>query len=215
MLTQTILEAARPTSVRGVDPAEGFVEFARDRVRDSRVAFEVANAQQLPGDDSSYDFSVSGLVLNFVPNPSGALDEMRRVTRAGGLVAAYVWDYAEGMELMRHFWDAATELDRNAATLDEAVRSPICNPEPLRDLWAEASLHDVIVERIDIDTEFRDFDDYWSPFLGGQGPAPSYTMSLDERAREALKSLLRQKLPAKEDGSIPLRARAWCVQGQI
>jgi SAM-dependent methyltransferase len=198
-----------------VDPAEGFVEFASERVHDPRVAFDVAKAHQLPGDDGSYDFSVSGLVLNFVPNPSGALHEMRRVTRTGGLIAAYVWDYAKGMELMRYFWNAATELDGNAATLDEGIRSPICNPETLSALWAEAPLHDVIVEPIDIDTVFRDFDDYWSPFLGGQGPAPSYTMSLDEPAREELKSLLRQQLPTKDDGSIPLRARAWCVQGRI
>jgi SAM-dependent methyltransferase len=175
----------------------------------------VANAHQLPDDDGSFDYTVSGLVLNFVRNPAGALDEMRRVTRAGGLIAAYVWDYAEGMELMRYFWDAATELDPHAATLDEGVLSPICRPEPLHDLWAEASLHDVTVVPIDIDTVFRDFDDYWLPFLGGQGPAPRYTMSLDETARDELKTLLRRQLPTKDDGSIPLRARAWGVQARI
>ena len=215
VLSQTILETARPSLVRGVDPAEGFVGFARDRVRDPRVAFEVANANQLPGDDGSFDYTVSGLVLNFVSNRAGALDEMRRVTRAGGLIAAYVWDYAEGMELMRYFWDAAIELDGHAATLDEGVLSPICKPEPLRSLWVEASLNDVSVVPIDIDTVFRDFDDYWSPFLGGQGPAPSYTMSLDESARDELKALLRRKLPTGDDGSIELRARAWGVKGRV
>jgi SAM-dependent methyltransferase len=215
VLTQTILEAARPSLVRGVDPAEGFVGFARDRVRDPRVAFEVANALQLPGDDGSFDYTVSGLVLNFVTNPAGALDEMRRVTRAGGVIAAYVWDYAEGMELMRYFWDAAIELDRRAATFDEGGRFTICQPEPLLSLWAGVSLHDVTVVPIDIDTVFRDFDDYWLPFLGGQGSAPSYTMSLDESARDELKALLRRKLPTGNDGSIELRARAWGVQGRI
>ena len=214
-LTQTILGAALPTLVRGVDPSEGFIGFARDRLSDPRVTFEVANAHQLPDHDASYDYTVSGLVLNFVPNTSAALDEMRRVTRVGGLVAAYVWDYADGMELMRYFWDAATELDRGAATLDEGIRFPICKPEPLRNLWEDASIHDVAVVPIDIETLFRDFDDYWSPFLGGQGPAPSYTMSLDEPARDELKSLLRRQLPTKKDGSIQLRARAWGVQGRI
>jgi len=118
------------------------------------------------------------------------------------------------MELMRYFWDAATELDRHAASLDEGVRFAICRPEPLHSLWEQAALHEVVVVPIDIDTVFRDFDDYWSPFLGGQGPAPSYMMSLGESARDELKTLLRRRLPLKDDGSIRLRARAWGVRGR-
>ena len=214
-LTETILRTARPSSVRGVDSSDGFVGFARDRITDPRAEFEVADAVHLPGDDGSRDYTVSGLVLNFVPNQAGALDEMRRVTREGGLIAAYVWDYAEGMELMRYFWDAAAELDPGAASLDEGPLFPICNPEPLRSLWEQAALHDVSVVPIDIDTTFKDFDDYWSPFLGGQGPAPSYTMALGESARHELKTLLRERLPVEVDGSVRLRARAWAVRGRV
>jgi SAM-dependent methyltransferase len=212
-LTEAILKAARPSSVRGVDPSEDYLRLARSRVTDLRAEFEVAEARHLPGDRGAYDYAVSALVLNFVPNQAGALDEMKRVTRTGGLIGAYVWDYAEGMELMVHFWGAAADLDRNAASLDEGVRFPICNPERLRLLWEQAALHEVTVVPIEIDTIFRDFDDYWSPFLGGQGPAPSYTMSLEESARDELKSLLRRRLPFEEDGSIRLRARAWAVRG--
>jgi len=212
-LSETILGAARPSSVHGVDPSEEYVGFARNRITDERVEFEVADAHSLPGDGNAYDCTVSGLVLNFVPAPADALDEMKRVTRVGGLIAAYVWDYADGMELMRYFWDAAAELDRNAAPLDEGVRFPICKPEPLRSLWEKSSLHEVTVVPIDIDTVFRDFDDYWSPFLGGQGPAPSYTMSLEESTRDELRTLLRKRLPVKDNGSIHLRARAWGVRG--
>jgi SAM-dependent methyltransferase len=214
-LTETILRTARPSSVSGVDSSDGFVGFARDRITDPRAEFEVADAVHLPGDDGSRDYTVSGLVLNFVPNQAGALDEMRRVTREGGLIAAYVWDYAEGMELMRYFWDAAAELDPGAASLDEGPLFPICNPEPLRSLWEQAALHDVSVVPIDIDTTFKDFDDYWSPFLGGQGPAPSYTMALGESARHELKTLLRERLPVEVDGSVRLRARAWAVRGRV
>ena len=140
---------------------------------------------------------------------------MKRVTSPGGSIAAYVWDYLDGMEMMRHFWDAATELDEGAASLDEGVRFPICNPEPLRSLWEEAGLDDVAVAPIETDTVFRDFDDLWTPFLGGQGPAPTYTMSLDEPARDALRELLRERLPVEPDGSIHLRARAWGVRGVV
>lgn len=213
-LSETILGAARPSSIRGVDSSEDYVSFARNRISDERAEFEVADAHHLPSDGDTYDYTVSGLVLNFVPNPASALDEMKRVTRSGGVIAAYVWDYADGMELMRYFWDAAAELDRNAESLDEGVRSPICKPDPLRSLWEEAALHQVTALPIDIDTVFRDFDDYWSPFLGGQGPAPSYTMSLGESARDELRTVLRKRLPVKVDGSIHLRARAWGVRGK-
>jgi hypothetical protein len=136
---------------------------------------------------------------------------MARVVRAEGVVAAYVWDYADGMELMRRFWDAAAVLDPAAAALDEGRRFPLCRPEPLAALFADAGLRDVDVRPIDIATPFRDFDDYWSPFLGGQGPAPGYAMALDEERRASLRERLRATLPAAADGSIALTARAWAV----
>ena len=214
-LTETILEKAQPQSVHGIDRSQEFVSFTRAQISDPRAEFSVADAQDIPGDAGAYDCTVSALVLNFVPEPAVALAEMKRVTSPGGSIAAYVWDYLDGMEMMRHFWDAATELDEGAASLDEGVRFPICNPEPLRSLWEEAGLDDVAVAPIETDTVFRDFDDLWTPFLGGQGPAPTYTMSLDEPARDALRELLRERLPVEPDGSIHLRARAWGVRGVV
>lgn len=184
-LTEAILHAAGPAAVHGVDPSPEYVSFARARLTDGPVEFAVGDAQHLPGNAGQYDYTVSGLVLNFVPDPGGALREMKRVTREGGRIAAYVWDYSEGMEIIRYFWDAATELDPNAASLDEGARFPICRPEPLRALWSEAALQDVTVTPIEIEAGFDDFDDYWAPFLGAQGPAPTYTMSLEGSAREA------------------------------
>jgi SAM-dependent methyltransferase len=156
---------------------------------------------------------VSGLVLNFVARAETALAEMARVTRPGGTVAAYVWDYAEGMQLMRHFWDAAGVLDPKAKELDEARRFWLCKPEPLSWLFLSAGLEDVEVRAIEVPTYFRDFDDYWSPFLGGQGPAPSYAMSLSEERRSELRQRIRAGLPSDSEGGIPLSARAWAVRG--
>ena len=213
-LTQTILAHAGPRSVKGVDPSPGFIEYAKARVTSGRASFEVGDAQSLPLDTASVDAAVSGLVLNFVPQPHRAITEMVRVTRHGGVTAAYVWDYAGKMELMRYFWDAAVALDPTAYELDEGRRSPICQPHPLTELFAQAGLHDVEVRPIDIPTNFRDFDDYWSPFLGGQGPAPGYAMSLDEARRDVLRDRIRSKLPIAEDGAIHLIARAWAVRGR-
>jgi hypothetical protein len=138
---------------------------------------------------------------------------MARVA-AGGNVAAYVWDYAGRMELMRHFWDAATELDPSAGALDEGARFGLCQPDRLEELWRDAGLTEVACRAIDVPTVFRDFDDYWSPFLGGQGPAPGYAMSLDDEARTRLRENLRARLPVGDDGTIRLVARAWAVRGR-
>jgi hypothetical protein len=129
-------------------------------------------------------------------------------------VAAYVWDYAGRMELMRYFWDAAVALDPGAGPLDEGVRFPICTPERFEALWRDAGLVDVVSRALDVPTVFRDFDDYWSPFLGGQAPAPSYCMSLDEDRRSGLRERIRERLPNAPDGSISLVARAWAVKGR-
>ena len=144
-----------------------------------------------------------------------ALAEMARVTGAGGTIAAYVWDYAGGMELMRKFWDAAVELDPAAARLDEGPRFPLCRPEALENLFSGAGLSEVEVTPIDIPTQFANFEDYWRPFLGGQGPAPAYAMSLDEAARTRLRDRIRARLPLEADGSIPLTARAWAVRAAV
>src|SRR5918994_646421 len=194
-LTESILTVAAPEEVVGIDPSPAFVAFASDRVRDTRVEFEVGDAQALQGDSATFDASVAGLVLNFVPEPEGAVSEMARVTRPGGVVAAYVWDYAGGMRMMRHFWDAAVELDPAAGELDEGRRFPLCAPEPLVDLWERSGLGKAEVRAIDVPTVFRDFEDYWSPFLGGQAPAPGYAMSLNQERRAALRVRIRARLP--------------------
>jgi SAM-dependent methyltransferase len=212
-LTRAILALAQPKHVESVDPSAGFIEHARRSTPDARVAWSVGDARQLPVATASADVAVAGLVLNFVPGPVDAVREMARATRAGGTVAAYVWDYAERMQMMRVFWDAAAALDPAAAALDEGARFPLCRPGPLVQLFGDAGLHDVEVRAIDIETNFVNFDDFWSPFLGGQGPAPAYAMSLDEERRSALRERVRSALPVAADGTIRLIARAWAVRG--
>jgi SAM-dependent methyltransferase len=168
----------------------------------------------LPFGDEMFSAVVSGLALNFIPTPDVALAEMVRVARRGGVVAAYVWDYASQMQMMRVFWDGAVELDPAIAENDEGRRFPICKPEPLTTLFKGAGLTGVEVRAIDATTHFRDFDDYWLPFLGGQGPAPTYVTSLTEERRTALRENIRSKLPVAPDGTISLIARAWTVRGR-
>ncbi|MGH7732020.1 MAG: class I SAM-dependent methyltransferase [Candidatus Eiseniibacteriota bacterium] len=210
-LTETVLRLASPREALGIDPSPGFVAHAGRTV--GRARFEIGDARALAAADGSFDAVVSGLVLNFVPRPDRALAEMARVTRAGGVVAFYVWDYAGEMQCMRRFWDAATALDPGALDLDESRRFPICRPEPLERLAREAGLRDVVIRAIDARTRFASFDDYWDPFLGGQGPAPGYAVSLDEERGAALRARLLDRLPIAADGSIDLVARAWAARG--
>ena len=212
-LTQTILQFTAPRAVKGLDSAEGYLAFVRSKIPDPLAAFQLGDAQALPVDTAACDAVVSGFLLNFVPQPGQAVKEMARSARPGGCVAAYVWDYGSKMQFMRHFWNAAAALDPSAAGLDEGRRFPLCNPTPLADLFLSAGLTNVEVLPIDIWTVFKDFDDYWSPFLGSQGPAPGYAASLSESARSALRERLRLSLPFALDGSIPLMARAWAVRG--
>lgn len=214
-VTQVILAVCEPRAVRGVDPSAGFIEYARARTSSPLASFTVGDAQGMPVGRASFDAAVAGLVLNFVPQPSRAVAEMARAVRPGGTVAAYVWDYAGKMELMRYFWDAAVALDASAFDLDEGRRFPVCAPAPLGDLFKDAGLREVEVRPMDVATRFRDFDDYWSPFLGGQAPAPGYAMSLGEERRRALREHIRSRLPIANDGSIALIARAWAVRGRV
>ena len=130
-------------------------------------------------------------------------------------MGGYVWDYAGEMQLMRHFWDAAVALDADARELDEGRRFPIADPGPLSELFRGAGLSRVETRAIDVATVFKDFDDYWSPFLGGQAPAPGYCMSLSEDRRAELRERIRADLPIGADGSIALIARAWAVRGTV
>ncbi|GAA4171888.1 class I SAM-dependent methyltransferase [Phytohabitans flavus] len=214
-LSATVLTLTDPAEVTGVDPSDGFLATAHAQVADPRVSLMAGDARALPLPPARFDAVVSGLALNFVPEPAQAAAECARVAAPGAVVAAYVWDYAEGMELMRQFWDAAAALDAASVELDEGRRFPICRPGPLRALWTDAGLADVSVEAIDIPTVFISFEDYWEPFLGGQGAAPAYAVSLGEERRAAVRDLLRDRLPSNPDGAIVLSARAWAVRGHV
>lgn len=215
VLSLSILNKTAPQEILAVDASEAFIVFAQQTHPDPRLRFQVGDARKLPAETGYFDVVVSGLALNFIPDPHVALTEMARTTRAGGVVAIYVWDYAEKMQMLRYFWDAVRVIDPAAKDLDEGVRFPLCQPAALEALFQEAGLKQVEVGAIDVPTVFRDFDDYWLPFLGGQGPAPGYVMSLSHEQRTALEERLRTMLPVRSDGAIALMARAWSVRGSV
>jgi SAM-dependent methyltransferase len=214
-LSGEILRRSAPAALVGVDPSAAFVAYALATIGDPRAGFLVGSASALPVANRWADAVVAGLVLNFVPDIRAALHEMARVASPRAVVGGYVWDYADGMQLIRRFFDAAVELDPAAVAQDEGVRFPICAPGPLGDAFKSAGLERVAVRSIEVATVFSDFDDYWTPFLNGVGPARGYVVGLDEGSRAELCERLRATLPTEADGSIHLMARAWAVRGSV
>jgi len=212
-LTATIQRTCAPASIVACDQSAAFVEHARSRLADPRVSFVTASADALPNRNTGFDVVVSGLVLNFIAEPRAALAAMRERLRPGGLVGAYVWDYSGGIEFLRYFWEAASSSDRAASGADESHRFADWQPSHVAALFRAAGLVAVETATLAIPTHFANFGDYWQPFLGGTGPAPSYVAALTDLQRNSLEARLRARLPSADDGSIRLQARAFAIRG--
>jgi SAM-dependent methyltransferase len=211
-LTATILERADPSSVLGVEPSAGFLTSARENVTDPRATFRHGSTEALAG--QHLDVVVAGLVLNFLPDVDSALTDFVQAV-PGGTVAAYVWDYQDGNQMLARFWRAATEVAGHPVTAAENTSFALFQPAGLTDTWERAGLREVATGALEIEMVFADFDDYWSPFLGGQGPAPSYAATLDEHELGLVREALREDLAPDADGRIRLTARAWAVRGEV
>lgn len=210
-LSEAVLSTQNPSGLVAIDQSEGFVNSSQQRLGNSAHC-EVGDAMDMSLQDSSFDYVISGLVLNFIPEPEKALREMKRVAAPDGVVAIYIWDYSGKMEFLKYFWDAVVALDPKASDLHEGTRFPNANADGLKRLFDNAKLPNTTVESLEVETNFVNFDDYWKPFLGGQGPAPTYVLSLSESDRNRLRDNLYDKLPIREDGSISMIARAWAAK---
>ncbi len=210
------LEAAAPSSeVTGVDPSEGFIGSAKKNAKSARMHFEVGDAQALQFKDASFDQTMALLVMNFVPDHTKAIGEMRRVTRPQGVVSACVWDYNAGMQMLRFFWDEVVALDPAMAPKDER-HMKLSREGQLGELWKKAGLVNVQEKPVVIEQPFASFDDYWGAFKRGAGPGGAYVVSLSDERRRELEARMRKRLLGdREDGAFVLKAQAWCVRGEV
>jgi SAM-dependent methyltransferase len=214
-LTAAVAKIAPSSHIVGIDPAAAYVALAQSQHGSTLVRFEVGDAQQMRFENAMFDRTLSLLVVNFIPDVRRALGEMRRVTKPKGTVAAAVWDYGDGMEMLRAFWDEAVALTPTNAAKDER-NMPLCRRGDLETLWREQGLQAVVEEELTIETRFASFDDFWTPFLQKQGPAGAYAASLSAESLEALRARLRRRLLGTgPDKAIVLHARAWVVRGTI
>jgi SAM-dependent methyltransferase len=212
-LSEAIEQNCKPKNLTCVDPSESFIEKVKQRISITGD-FRVSSVENLPFENKSFEIIVSGLALNFFPNLDSALSELKRVSKQHGVIAAYVWDYSDRMDFLRLFWDAAYHIDLKSRELDEGLRFPICDSENLINLFESANLMEVESAKLDIDTDFKNFDDYWNPFLGGQGPAPSYLASLNSELQKVLKNNIKERIRFEFDGSFKLLGRAIAIKGK-
>jgi len=214
-LASTLEASMTSSEVVGIDPSEGFIGYAKKNAKSGRVRFEVGDAQALRYKDASFDQTMALLVMNFVPDHNKAIGEMRRVTRPQGVVSACVWDYNAGMEMLRFFWDEVVALDPAMAPKDER-NMKLSREGHLGELWKKVGLVNVQERPLVIEQAFASFDDYWGPFLKGAGPGGAYVVSLADERRRQLEARMRKRLLGdREDGAFVLKARAWCVRGEV
>lgn len=189
-LTRVLSDRLGSSAVSACDPTPSFVADCISR--NPGVDVRAGRAEQIPFPDDHFDLAASQLVLHFVSEPLTAAAEMRRVVRPGSTIAASVWDFELGMEMLRAFWDAALDLDPDAP--DEARTLRFGKAGEIAELFAEAGLTDIAETSLEVGTTYADFDELWSGFLAGIGPAGAYCTSLSEHRQALLKNALHQRL---------------------
>ena len=205
-LTSVLVERVGAPSVAAVDPSEPFVAANRDR--HPGVDVRHAAAERLPHDENAFDVALAQLVVHFMSDPVAGLAEMRRVTKAGGVVAACVWDHAGGLGPLGLFWRAARDLNPD---VEDEGDLPGARQGHLAQLLESAGLSDVEETTLAADLEHETFEEWWEPFTQGVGPAGAYVGRLDDAGRAALRERCRALLP---DGPFVVTARAWTVRGR-
>jgi SAM-dependent methyltransferase len=203
VLTARLAAELGAQRVVAIDPSAPFVEATRARVPDARVLEGTAEALPLP--DAGFDVAAAQLVVHFMRDPVAGLTEMARVTRPGGLVAASVWDHAGSGGPLTTFWRAVRDVDPGAS--DEGSL-PGTREGHLAALFAVAGLHDVQQDSLTVTVRFESFDQWWSPYALGVGPAGSYVAALDDAGREAVSRACRARLP---EPPFAVDATAWTV----
>lgn len=214
-LARALAPRSAASRIVGLDASEAYVDHARGRIGDPRIAFQVGDACALPFPDASFDGVLSLLMLPFVPRTAQAVAEMRRVARPGAVAAAASWDARGGHVAQRMFLDTAALLDPAADALRARnLTRPTMRPGELAAAWQSAGFLDIRETTLSIRMAYADFDDYWAPYLGRQGPAAAYVAGLDAPSAARLHEAVRRAyLDGEPDGPRSYAATAWAVRG--
>ena len=215
-LAATLARVTKASKIVGIDPSNGFIEYARAQNADPRVSFEVGDAQQLPFADASFDRCMALLAVDYIPDVRKAALEMRRVTKKAGMMATSMWDRSRANELENCFWDAALAIDPNAKR-SSGRQGSYGSPEALSELWRGTGLTEVEVAGLTVPCRVSCFDELWQPYLRSQGgPIRAFMEALSADRREAFRVAMRRNvLSDGADRPIALNAKAWAVKGTV
>lgn len=199
----------------GVDVAESYLAFARERGDVGSAEFVRMDALLLDFEDSAFTAAYAVIALNFMSDPATAVAEMRRVVKPGGMVVAAGWDFRGGLVYQRLLWDTAAEVDPKAAEIRDRIFShPLAKPDGMTGLLTTAGLHDVDRRSVTIRMDFASFEDYWNPLLGGEGPVGGYVAALEPELQERVRESVRRAYRSGDaDGPRSLTATAWLTTG--
>jgi SAM-dependent methyltransferase len=212
-MTAALAERGDHTTIVGIDVSEPYVAFARARNKDPRIKFDIGDVVSLPYPLGHFDRAVCQLVLMFLPDPFPAVTEMRRVVRPGGTVAACTWDGFGGQPHLRMLWDTASALGLDRS---RSLFRPLNTAGELEAMWRKAGLVDVKESTITTRFEYANFDDYWSPFLCGDGPPGQMVMGLTPDQRGMLERQVRHVfLSGRPDGPRSFIGAAWICKGVV
>jgi len=211
-LTGPLAEIVGPKSIVGIDPSS--TALAECRARVPGIELYEGGAEELPFADDSFDAVLAQLVVGLMKDARAGAGEMRRVARPGAAVSTCVWDFGDGMTVLRAFWDAARLIDpAGAAEHDQATTRPYSTPEELELLWKEAGMSEVSVGQLAVGADYRDFDDLWEPMTIPDGAPGVFHQTLGPTQRERLREELWVRLD-RPTGSFRLEARAWYAVGR-
>ena len=206
VLTEELARRLGAENVAGVDPSP-MLETAAARVPGAEL--RQGAAESLPWPDDAFDAALAQLVVHFMAEPAAGVAEMARVTRPGGAVVACTWDFGDGMEMLRTYWESARAVDGAA----DSERS-FGTREELDELWRSAGLEGTQVEALEVASSYADFDELWDAFLLGVGPSGQFLLSRDPETQEAIRDEYHRRL-GEPEGRFELTGRAWAVRGRV
>jgi len=208
--TQLLLDRCAPSRVEALDPAEAQIAYARTTPASERVNFRVGDAQRLPF-GNEFDVAVMALVITFVPDPNKALAELTRVTKPGGTIGTYMWDFFNLGFPRQRLSDAV-----------ERMRFPVHHPpgyvhsrmETMEGYFRSAGLADIATRVIEVDVIYADFETYWTAQTELVNDVVQLIRNMSAADVERLKADLRATLPKDKYGRIAYKARANAVKGR-
>jgi len=210
--TELIVKRCAPAEVKGLDPSEAQIAYARTRSGARLAQFQHGDAQALPFTDNAFDAAAMALVISFIPDPTKAIAEMARVVRPGGWVGTYMWDVTNGgspteptTAAMRSMGIAYASAPSHSASLQNNMRA----------LWEHAGLTSIDTRVIRIPITYSNFDDFWEAHSAPVGPAGQAIRDMAPSAKEQLRDLLRERLPPDPQGRISYSAHANAVKGRV